>query len=361
MRLPLGQEERAALAEGLAAAVRQEYPHKLDQELRADTSLLPPRELNPSFYGSYDWHSAVHCHWALVRLLDRGLPDVSAARAADALDAHLSGDRLGAELAFFAGPDGRTSERPYGWAWLILLHAELTRLAVGGREELAGDAARWAEALGPLAEHLRRQLVRYLTTTLVFPIRSGTHANTAFSLSLLAHAARVSGDDSLRGVVADAVQRWFLRDTLPWFAPPSGGDFLDPNLTAAVIVAEVSSSDDLAAWLRRSGAGASLRWAEPPDFRPDGDDPGTVHLEGLLLSKAWSLHLLERMLPAGDAFARTVRASLGPHLALIEGANPADGFNRAHWVPTFVVYLDDELRTRAARTARGRPGSPFEP
>jgi hypothetical protein len=120
----LGDDTRRALATAALAAARQEYPHQLDQELRSDADLRPPRELNPAFYGSYDWHSAVHNHWLLVRALARGLPTELAEAAVALLDEHLSVQRIEAETAFFAGPGGQTSERPYGWAWLVLLHAE---------------------------------------------------------------------------------------------------------------------------------------------------------------------------------------------------------------------------------------------
>ena len=122
--IPLDDAGLEALATTALASVQREYPHMLIQELNSDADVLPPRRLNPSFYGCYDWHSAVHSHWLLVRALDRGLPDALATAVGQVLDEHLSAERLAAETAFYAGPGGRTAERPYGWAWLVLLHAE---------------------------------------------------------------------------------------------------------------------------------------------------------------------------------------------------------------------------------------------
>lgn len=337
---PLDAPGRAALAEVVAGAARRGYPHKLAQELQGDADLRTPRALHPSFYGSYDWHSAVHCHWTLARLLESGLPEGSAATARAVLDDHLRPELLAQELAFFAGPAGRTAERPYGWSWLLRLHADVRRLAAGGGP-LSPDAARWAAALDGLAGHLRAGMLAYLTGTLALPIRAGTHPNTAFSLRLLLEAARAAGDPELDEVVRAATERWFADDArLPWFAPPSGSDFLDPNLEEAALLAEVLPAGRLAAWLRRTGMEEAQAWAEPPRFREDGNDPGTVHLEGLVLSKAWCLHRLRRAVPAGDPLAGRLAAALDAHLERADRLDPADGFNRSHWIPTFAVYLD---------------------
>lgn len=131
---------RAALAN-----VTREYPRMLDDLLDAPpTGDLKPRANHPAFYGSYDWHSAVHMHWLLVRLL-RTHPDLpSAGQMMSVLDAHLAPGPLAAERAFFDTPGGRTFERPYGWAWLLDLQAEALRMA-GGRPA----ARRWAQALAP--------------------------------------------------------------------------------------------------------------------------------------------------------------------------------------------------------------------
>ena len=190
--IPLDAPALESLATAALAAVRREYPHWLIQELNSDADLLPPRRLNPAFYGSYDWHSAVHSHWTLVRALDRGLPDALATAVGAVLDEHLSAERLAAETAFYAGPGGLTAERPYGWAWLLMLHAEC--------QALGGDRhRRWAEALAPLATLLSGRLHAYFGGELAFPIRSGTHGNTAFSLGLALEAARRRDDRRGRG------------------------------------------------------------------------------------------------------------------------------------------------------------------
>ena len=336
-------------------AVAREYPHRLDQELRGDADLRPPRELHPSFYGSYDWHSAVHNHWLLVRALARGLPGPLAAAAADRLDEHLSPERTAAELTFFAGPGGRTSERPYGWAWLLLLQAECAA---------AGDAGdrrhrQWAEALAPLAELLGARLAGHFSAGLAFPVRSGTHGNTAFSLHLALQAARRRGDTQTAAGHEDAARRLFAAGpALPWAEPPDGNAFLTAPLTEAALMADVLGAGEFAAWLGRvlPDPGA-VAW-DPPQFRRQGDDPGTVHLEGLLISRAWCLDALGRALPPGHPAAGPALAAARAHVALTDTVEPAAGFGRSHWIPTFLLYLDerlgrpDGLTPRPARAVR---------
>lgn len=327
-----------SLVAAASAAVRREYPHKLDQELGADRDLRPPRELHPAFYGSYDWHSAVHNHWLLVTALDRGLPGPLAGATRDLLDEHLNTERLSAETAFFTSAGGRNSERPYGWAWLLLLHAQCH----AGADE---HHRRWARALAPLAAVLSERLDAYVTGTLAFPIRSGTHGNTAFSLHLAIQAARRRGDDQAAEALGRAARRFFGGDrTLPWAEEPSGDAFLTPPLTEAALMAQVLGRDEFAAWLDRVLPGPGAADWTPPAFRADGADPGTVHLEGLLISRAWCLHAVGRALPSGHPAGEAALAAAEAHAGRVRRLDPAAGFNRSHWIPTFLLYLDVFLR-----------------
>jgi hypothetical protein len=336
--IPLDAQGVAALATTALTAVRQEYPHWLGQEVQADTELLTPRQLSPAFYGCYDWHSAVHSHWLLVRALDRGLPAPLAEAVTTVLDEHLSDERLAVELAFYAGPSGATNERPYGWAWLIMLHAECQAVQDERHQ-------RWARALEPLAELFSARLHGYFGGQLQFPIRSGTHGNTAFSLRLVIEAARRRGDEQAAAELAGAARRMYGdARALQWDGVPSGDAFLTPELAEAALMADVLPAQEFAGWL--GGAlpdPARVAW-EPPDFSPDAADPGTVHLEGLLVSRAWCLDAVARALPPGHPVAAAARAAVGTHLTWAAFIKPAEGFGRSHWMPTFLLYLDEQLR-----------------
>jgi Protein of unknown function (DUF2891) len=327
-----------SLVQAAIEAAQREYPHKLDQQLDSDADLRPPRVLNPSFYGSYDWHSAVHNHWLLVRAIDRHLPaDVTAAAVA-LLDKHLSDDRLDVERAFFAGPGGATSERPYGWAWLVLLHAECA--AVDDPRH-----RRWAAALAPFAALLSGRLEAYFGGGLAFPIRTGTHGNTAFSLHITMEAARRAGDTRLAHALGASARRLFAADVdLPWGEDPAGDAFLTAPLVQAALLADVLDQAELVTWIDRSLPDAAIAAWDPPAFARDGSDPGTVHLEGLLVSRSWCLDAVARALPDGHGVGSAARSAALRHLELVVDLRPDDGFNRMHWLPTFLLYLDERLR-----------------
>jgi hypothetical protein len=336
--IPLSGQDVAELTATALSAVRQEYPHWLGQEVHADTVLLRPRELSPAFYGSYDWHSAVHNHWLLVRALDRGLPDSLALSVTSLLDEHLSPARLAAELAFFSGPSGTVNERPYGWAWLVMLHAEC-QAHEGERHQ------RWARALEPLATLLSQRLDGYFAARLQFPIRSGTHGNTAFSLRLVTDAARRRRDKEATARLAGDAQRLYGdRHVRQWDGAASGDAFLTPELAEAALMADVLPAAEFAGWLDAALPDpARVAWA-PPDFSPDAADPGTVHLEGLLVSRAWCLDAVAGALPPGHPVAEQARQAVGTHVTRAARIKFGEGFGRSHWLPTFLLYLDEQLR-----------------
>ncbi|MGH3276792.1 MAG: DUF2891 family protein [Streptosporangiaceae bacterium] len=336
--IPLDAPALEALATAALAGVLREYPHRLDQELHADTDLVPPRQLSPAFFGCYDWHSAVHSHWLLVRALDRGLPDALATAVGEVIDEHLSPQRLAAETAFYASPGGTTAERPYGWAWLLMLHAECQALG-GARHQ------RWAQVLAPLATLLSARLEAYFGAGLAFPIRTGTHGNTAFSLHLAIEAARRRADSRAEAALASAARRMFGSDqALRWDGDPSGDAFLTPELAEASLMAGILPRPQFAAWLDTVLPDPRLVAWDPPDFRPDPADPGTVHLEGLLVTRAWCLDAVGRALPVGHPVAPAALAAADAHRAQAASLQPGEGFNRSHWLPTFLLYLDERLR-----------------
>lgn len=343
--IPLDDAGLEALATTALAAVQREYPHMLIQELNSDADVLPPRQLNPAFYGCYDWHSAVHSHWTLARALDRGLPDALATAVGQVLDDHLATEPLAVETAFYAGPGGRTAERPYGWAWLVLLHAECQAQAQSdGQSPGRERPARWAAALAPLAELLSGRLAAYFGGQLVFPIRTGTHGNTAFSLQLALTAARRRADPAAEAVMSAAARRMFgAEQVLRWTDAPSGDAFHTPELTEAALMADVLPGPEFADWLDRALPDpAAVAWA-PPQFSPDAADPGTVHLEGLLVARAWCLDAIGRSLPPSHPVAAAALTAADAHRERIAGLRPAEGFGRSHWLPTFLLYLDERL------------------
>jgi Protein of unknown function (DUF2891) len=318
--------------------VHKEYPSKISHVLNSDADVAPPRKLTPAFCGCYDWHSSVHGHWLLVRLL-RTFPDASFAKAArEALKKSLTAENLKAEAAYLRG-DGRASfERPYGLAWLLQLCAEL-------REWENPQAREMLANLKPLEDAAVERLRTWLPK-LSHPVRIGEHDQTAFALGLILDYARGKNDEGLTKLAADSARKFFLGDTnCPLAYEPSGEDFLSPCLGEADVMRRVLTQTDFAKWLTQFlpqiPRTATADWL-PVAISPDPSDPKLAHLDGLNLSRAWMLEGILSSLPANDprrpALASAAEAHRHAGLAAVTGEHYEGG----HWLGSFAVYLTTE-------------------
>ena len=303
--------------------VARAYPRRLDQLLHAPGAEWRPGVLHPAFYGSYDWHSAVHMHWSLARIL-RVHPDIPERPAIEArLERHLTPSNIARELGFFNGPGGLTFERPYGWAWLLYLHLEATRHQEG-----------WGANLEPLARAFADRLGDYLKI-LTYPIRVGTHFNTAFALILsLEWADRF--DPELASQIRDRSRHWYGtdRDCQAW--EPGGDEFLSPALIEALCMAR-SHPALFPIWFEQFLP--RVRDREPatlftPAIVSDRSDGKIAHLDGLNLSRAWCWRRLAPLLPEpersiSDAAADEHLAAAMPHLS--------GDYMGEHWLQSFAL------------------------
>jgi DUF2891 family protein len=317
------------------ACVRKEYPNKISHVLNSGADVAPPCKLTPAFCGCYDWHSSVHGHWLLVRLL-RTFPDASFAKAArDALKESLTAENLKTEAAYLRA-DGRASfERPYGLAWLLQLCAELREWDdLQAREILAN--------LKPLEDAALERLTTWLPK-LSHPIRIGEHNQTAFALGLIIDYARGKNDEKLAKLAADSARKFYLADkNCPLAYEPSGEDFLSPCLGEADVMRRVLPQADFAKWLTQFlpqiPRTATADWL-PVAISPDPSDPKLAHLDGLNLSRAWMLEGILSSLPANDprrpALASAAEAQRRAGLAAVTGEHYEGG----HWLGSFAVYL----------------------
>jgi hypothetical protein len=318
----------AALALG---HVTREYPNKLDHVLRGPGDVQRPRALHPIFYGSFDWHSCVHGYWLLCALL-RTFPQLpEAARIVALLDTQLTPENVAGELAYLEQPERGTFERPYGWAWLLMLQAELSRHA-------NDDGRRRAETLSPLAGAFAQRFLRYLPYA-TYPVRAGTHANSAFALALALEYATQCRDDSLLGLARDKARTWFSNDADCQAWEPGGEDFLSPALVEAECMRRVMRAPDYAAWLRRFLP--RLDRCEPavlfaPATVSDRTDGRIAHLDGLNLSRAWCLRSIAQTLDAGDSRRAALLSAADAHLRA-SVPHVATDYAGEHWLATFAV------------------------
>jgi hypothetical protein len=300
----------SAFARVALANIEREYPRAIAHLLRGPSDELAPKKVHPAFFGSYDWHSAVHMHWLLARVLRLYPMLAENGRIAALLDANLSAANLQVELDYLK--KNPIFERPYGWAWLLELQAEVLRMK-----------ARWSRALAPLAEHLAARMSDFVA--LPYPIRAGSHGNSAFACILALDYARTAQDLPLQFAIQKAAKRWYGSDRdAPLAYEPSLDDFLSPSLVEAVLMKQVLEPMEFGRWLNAflpSGTGAL---AEPPQVA-DRSDAKQAHLDGLCLSRAWCFNALGLSDPA----EKHLTAGM-PHVA---GGN----YVGEHWLASFAV------------------------
>jgi len=312
--------------------IQRELPNKIDHVVNAPADVASPRTLHPAFYGCLDWHSAVHGHWLLVRLLRTrpGLPEAAAIRAA--LDANLTAGNLATEVAYFAGANRASFERPYGWAWLLQLAAELH-----GWDD--ADGRRWSAHLQPLTDTIVARYLGFFPRQ-TYPVRTGVHANTAFGLALALDYARIAGHTALAALIVERATTYYAADRdAPAAWEPSGEDFLSPSLIEADLVRRVLPPADFVPWLHDffpRGLPPSL---QQPAIVSDRSDGKLAHLDGLHLSRAWCLRAVGHALPADDPLRAAFTAAADAHAAA-GLANVATGdYMGEHWLASFAVYL----------------------
>jgi hypothetical protein len=295
------------------ANIDRDYPRHALQLLTGPEQERSERALHPAFYGSYDWHSAVHMHWTLMRVLRLYPASSEAILISDALDVHLTEANIARELDYFRSPAGRTFERPYGWAWLLELQAEALTLN-----------SRWSRALQPLAEELAQRFAEYLRMS-PYPVRSGAHGNSAFACRLALDYALAAKDAALESEVRKAARRWYEGDrAAPIAYEPSLDDFLSPALMEAALMRQLMDDSQFTAWMRRFAPDGLGALAEPPTVI-DHADPKQSHLDGLCLSRAWCFARL------GDMQA--AQALLAAALPYATGGDYAG----RHWLASFAA------------------------
>ena len=311
-------------AEAALGHVTREYPHKLDHVMDGPEDVRGPRDLHPIFFGSFDWHSCVHGYWLLMRVR-RLFPDLPLAGRVDALlDEMITPENVIGELAYLDRPYSGGFERPYGWAWLLALHREAQR----------GDPDR-AYILAPLASAFADRFRIYLPK-LTYPIRVGTHYNTAFALILALDWAG-ENDPDLAALIRARAGDYYSedRDCSGW--EPGGDEFLSSALVEALLMHRVLDEGAFAAWLNAflprlaSGQPESLFM---PAFVSDRSDGKIAHLDGFNLTRAWAWRgLADRLEPHLAERARaTAEAHLDASLPHVTG-----DYMGEHWLATFAL------------------------
>jgi hypothetical protein len=326
----LTNESAAALSELALGCIHREYPNKPSHVVTSDEDVKNPGTLHPAFYGCFDWHSAVHGHWMLVRIL-KTFPDLATGDIIrSALDRNLTEENIAAEAAYFMDPIRKSFERTYGWAWLLKLGEELLTWD-------DPDGKRWYANLEPLVDALSARYIDFLPRQ-TYPIRTGVHPNTAFGIAFALDFARAADKRELENVLLERSRFYYADDQdYPAGWEPGGEDFFSPALMEADLMRRVLTRDEFAGWFQRflpTIPDALLN----PAVVADRTDPKIVHLDGLNLSRAWCMSGIAGALPdtdpARDILYDAARRHASEALANITSGN----YEGEHWLASFAVY-----------------------
>ncbi len=329
----LTEEQAVKLARLPLHCINTEYPNKTSHLINdsADAVMLPS-QLHPSFYGCLDWHSSVHGHWMLVRILKQ-FPSISLKDSiVSVLQSSFTDFRIKAEADYFEKfLNSNTFERTYGWAWLLKLDQELYT----SDDQMIRQ---WHRTLKPLTDKVVELWKEYLLKQ-TYPNRTGVHPNTAFGLVFALDWARTMKDSAFESAIIRKAKEFYLDNVAtPAYLEPDGTDFLSPSLEIADLMSRILPGKEFYRWFRRFYEQRSIDNIVKPPVVSDRSDYQIVHLDGLTLSRAWCMKGLARILPEKNKtkflFEKTYQSFLKDALANVLSGN----YGGEHWLASFTVY-----------------------
>ena len=308
--------------------LQQEYPNKLNQLLLNETELLSPKVLHPAFYGCFDWHSSVHGHWSLVYLLSNFENLKDKELIIEKLQINLSKENIAQEMLYFEKTHEKSFERTYGWNWLLKLQHEL---------EISNDsyAKELADNLRPLTNLISKRYIEFLPK-LLYPIRVGTHSNTAFGLTNAWDYAVFSGNIALQNSIKENTKRMFLNDeNCPFNWEPSGTDFLSPCMEEVAIMQRILPQNEFIPWIKKFAPQLfSKKWKWDVAKVSDRTDGHLVHLDGLNFSRAWNLYDLIQHYPKEFSHLKSMADT---HLTFSLSSIVDGNYEGEHWLASFAL------------------------
>jgi hypothetical protein len=332
---PMTEEQAAGFVKLALAGIDREFPNKTGHVTTGPDDLKSPRAMHPVFYGHFDWHSSVHGHWMLLRLLKQFPAAPFAGEVRALLGRRLTAVGLAAEAAYFRVKENRSFERMYGWAWALRLALEL-------RTWDDPDGREWAERFQPLETEIRGLAMAYLPK-LDWPVRCGFHPETAFPLGQMLDYARGRGDREFETLLLEKARAFYGKDrNYPTAYEPSGNDFFSPGLNAADLMRRVLPADEFGRWLDdyfpdlAAGKAGNLL---TPVTVSDPTDGHLIHLAGLNLTRAWTMRGIASVLADGDARKKVLLEAAERHAEAGLSLVATGHYEGDHWLGSFAVYL----------------------
>ena len=331
-KFQLTNDGAAHLASLPLKCIVQEYPNKINHLAVGDSDqTITPKNMHPSFYGCLDWHSSVHGHWMLVKLLKdfSSLPDAKKIR--EIISGNMSPENLQKEAKYFNSPLAKGFERTYGWAWVLKLQQELDSWN-------DADGIKWRNALQPLSDTIINIWMKFLPKQ-TYPNRTGVHPNTAFGLVFALDYARSAGNKRFEAAIIQSAGKIFLKDkNAPAIWEPDGTDFLSPSLEEADLMRRVLNKAEFMKWFDQYYSLTSLQHLTVLPVVSDRTDMTIVHLDGLCFSRSWCMKGIASMLPKTDKRKQLLIESSIKHLKASLPNIASGAYGGEHWLASFAVY-----------------------
>lgn len=334
-QLTLDQATASRFAQLALSCIQKEYPNKTGHVMNNASEVLTPAEMHPAFYGCFDWHSSVHGHWMLVRILKLfpNLPEANDIRKS--LNENLSSENILKEVEYYNQEGRKSFERTYGWAWLLKLAEELN-----GWDDSEGKI--WEKNLSPLTNRIIKSYTDFLPKQ-TYPVRTGVHPNTAFGISFALDYAKKTNDISFQELLVESSKTYYQHDKNgPAQWEPGGEDFLSPVLIEADLMRRILDQDDFTKWVHDFLPGLAndtyLNLTNPA-IVSDRDDPKGVHLDGLNLSRAWCMLGISNALPKDDPMREILLTAANVHAISALGNVATGNYEGEHWLASFAVYM----------------------
>lgn len=312
--------------------ITQEFPNKTNHTSNSDSDhVLLPKQLHPAFYGCFDWHSSVHGHWMLIRLLKLYPQMPEAASIREALNKTITAENIINEVKYFDIPLTASWERTYGWAWILKLDEELYNWN-------DADGKRWHEAIQPLTQKIVQLWTKFLPKQ-TYPNRTGVHPNTAFGLVFALDFARTEKKTDFEKAIIESAKKIYQADkNAPASWEPNGADFLSPSLEEADLMRRVLPVKEFSGWFNQFFTLQSLKHLTILPVVSDRTDLQIVHLDGLCFSRSWCMKGLAATLPASDVRKKLLLQSSINHLGTALPHVVSGEYGGEHWLASFAVY-----------------------
>lgn len=312
--------------------MQQQYPNKINHTAISDSDqVLTPIQQHPAFYGCFDWHSSVHGHWMLVRLLKDFTTLPEAKQIRESISKNINPTNIMQEIKYFDGSLAKSFERTYGWAWLLKLQQELLTWN-------DADAIKWRNALQPFCDTVIKLWMKYLPKQ-SYPNRTGVHPNTAFGLVFALDYARTAGNKIFEEAINTSAKQLYGKDkNAPTIWEPDGTDFLSPSLEEADLMRRVLPKEQFLTWFNNWISPTSLQHLTQLPVVSDRTDMQIVHLDGLCFSRSWCMKDIAECLPANDSRKPLLLRSAIQHLNASLPNVASGSYGGEHWLASFAVY-----------------------